>query len=115
MTGLKRAAPKLTCLALILFFNWMAFDGFFSIRLQDGRLFGSLIDVLNRGAPGAGCAGRLGGKACGEATTHPTRRRRLNSSESQLAERSHHGSELKPLSKPLPHNRSIACHDRPGV
>ena len=49
MTGLKRAAPKLTCLALILFFNWMAFDGFFSIRLQDGRLFGSLIDVLNRG------------------------------------------------------------------
>ncbi|MBN9234630.1 MULTISPECIES: ABC transporter permease [Phyllobacteriaceae] len=51
MTGLKRAAPKLTCLALILFFNWMAFDGFFSIRLQDGRLFGSLIDVLNRGAP----------------------------------------------------------------
>src|SRR6185437_1288291 len=24
---------------------------FFDIRLQDGRLFGSLVDVLNRGAP----------------------------------------------------------------
>jgi ribose/xylose/arabinose/galactoside ABC-type transport system permease subunit len=49
--GLRRAAPQLVCLAIILFFNWLAFPGFFDLRLQDGRLFGSLIDVLNRGAP----------------------------------------------------------------
>lgn len=49
--GLRKALPQVTCLAIILFFNWMAFPGFFEIRLQDGRLFGSLIDVLNRGAP----------------------------------------------------------------
>lgn len=51
MKGLGRAAPQLICLALILFFNWLAFPGFFDLRIQDGRLFGSLIDVLNRGAP----------------------------------------------------------------
>src|SRR5690606_19885265 len=50
-SGLKRAAPQLACLAIILFLNWLAFPGFFNLRLQDGRLFGSLIDVLNRGAP----------------------------------------------------------------
>jgi ribose/xylose/arabinose/galactoside ABC-type transport system permease subunit len=49
--GLRRAAPQLACLAVILFFNWLAFPGFFDLRIQDGRLFGSLIDVLNRGAP----------------------------------------------------------------
>lgn len=49
--GLRKALPQVTCLAIILFFNWMAFPGFFEMRLQDGRLFGSLIDVLNRGAP----------------------------------------------------------------
>lgn len=49
--GLRRAAPQLACLAIILFFNWLAFPGFFDLRIQDGRLFGSLIDVLNRGAP----------------------------------------------------------------
>lgn len=49
--GLRRAAPQLICLAAILFLNWLAFPGFFNLRLQDGRLFGSLIDVLNRGAP----------------------------------------------------------------
>ncbi len=50
-SGLKRAAPQLACLAIILFLDWLAFPGFFNLRLQDGRLFGSLIDVLNRGAP----------------------------------------------------------------
>lgn len=49
--GLKQAAPQLICLALILFFNWLSFPGFFDLRVQDGRLFGSMIDVLNRGAP----------------------------------------------------------------
>lgn len=51
VSGLRRAAPQLICLAVILFFNWRAFPGFFNLRIQDGRLFGSLIDVLNRGAP----------------------------------------------------------------
>lgn len=51
LAGLRRAAPQLICLALILFFNWLAFPGFFDLRIQNGRLFGSLIDVLNRGAP----------------------------------------------------------------
>lgn len=49
--GLRHAAPQLICLAAILFLNWLAFPGFFNLRIQDGRLFGSLIDVLNRGAP----------------------------------------------------------------
>lgn len=51
ISWLKGAAPQLACLAIILFLNWLAFPGFFNLRLQDGRLFGSLIDVLNRGAP----------------------------------------------------------------
>lgn len=38
-------------LAVILALNWVVSPQFFDIRLQDGRLFGSLIDVLNRGAP----------------------------------------------------------------
>ncbi|MCO4318155.1 ABC transporter permease [Phyllobacterium sp. 21LDTY02-6] len=46
-----RAAPQLGSLALILFLNYLAFPGFFEIRFQDGRLYGSLVDVLNRGAP----------------------------------------------------------------
>lgn len=43
--------PQVIALALVLCVNWMLFPGFFSITWQDGRLFGSLIDVLNRGAP----------------------------------------------------------------
>ena len=35
----------------VLLLNWVLFPGFFRIEWQDGRLFGSLIDVLNRGAP----------------------------------------------------------------
>lgn len=48
---IKKALPQLVSLAVILFLNYLAFPGFFDIRIQDGRLFGSLIDVLNRGAP----------------------------------------------------------------
>ncbi|MHC1551111.1 ABC transporter permease [Phyllobacterium sp. K27] len=51
VTALTKAMPQLLTLVLILFLNYLAFPGFFDIRLQDGRLFGSLIDVLNRGAP----------------------------------------------------------------
>ncbi|WP_027487574.1 ABC transporter permease [Allorhizobium undicola] len=43
--------PQLLALVGVLFFNWLVFPGFFSITWQDGRLFGSLIDVINRGAP----------------------------------------------------------------
>lgn len=43
--------PQVIALALVLAVNWALFPGFFTITWQDGRLFGSLIDVLNRGAP----------------------------------------------------------------
>jgi galactofuranose transport system permease protein len=43
--------PQFAALAAVLLINWMLFPGFFDITWQDGRLFGSLIDVLNRGAP----------------------------------------------------------------
>ena len=43
--------PQVIALASVLFVNWLLFPGFFHISWQDGRLFGSLIDVLNRGAP----------------------------------------------------------------
>ncbi|WP_420963669.1 ABC transporter permease [Brucella sp. IR073] len=49
--SLTKAMPQLLSLVIILFFNYLAFPGFFDIRFQDGRFFGSLIDVLNRGAP----------------------------------------------------------------
>ena len=38
-------------LGLILLFNAIFTPGFFRIEVKDGHLFGSLIDVLNRGAP----------------------------------------------------------------
>ena len=43
--------PQFAALAVILLFNWMLFPGFFDVSWQNGRFFGSLIDVLNRGAP----------------------------------------------------------------
>ena len=43
--------PQSLALVAVLIFNWMIFPGFFDIEWRDGRLFGSLIDVLNRGAP----------------------------------------------------------------
>ncbi len=52
--GMVKAAlmrPQVAVLAAVLFINWLLFPGFFQISWQDGRLFGSLIDVLNRGAP----------------------------------------------------------------
>ncbi len=38
-------------LVAVLAFNWLLFPGFFHVTWQDGRFFGSVIDVLNRGAP----------------------------------------------------------------
>ena len=43
--------PQVIALAAVLLVNWLLFPGFFTITWQDGRFFGSLIDVLNRGAP----------------------------------------------------------------
>lgn len=38
-------------LAAILLFNLLFTPGFFNIEIKNGHLFGSLIDILNRGAP----------------------------------------------------------------
>ena len=43
--------PQVIALASVLLVIWLLFPGFFTIVWQDGRFFGSLIDVLNRGAP----------------------------------------------------------------
>jgi ribose/xylose/arabinose/galactoside ABC-type transport system permease subunit len=43
--------PQVIALAAVLLVNWALFPGFFTVTWQDGRFFGSLIDVLNRGAP----------------------------------------------------------------
>jgi simple sugar transport system permease protein len=48
---LRQALPQILALAAILLADWLVFPDFFHVRLQDGRLFGSVIDVLNRGAP----------------------------------------------------------------
>jgi simple sugar transport system permease protein len=47
----RSGSPQILAFAAILAINWMVSPQFFDIRLQDGRLFGSLIDVFNRGAP----------------------------------------------------------------
>lgn len=49
--ALRAAAPQLTALALLLIINWVIFPPFFNLSLVDGRLTGSVIDVLNRAAP----------------------------------------------------------------
>lgn len=41
----------LAALALLLVFNALWTPGFTSIEVRDGHLYGSLIDILNRGAP----------------------------------------------------------------
>ncbi|WP_292294318.1 ABC transporter permease [Marivita sp.] len=48
---LKRIMPQLLILAAALALNVLVFPDFFDIDFRNGRLFGSLIDVLNRGAP----------------------------------------------------------------
>ena len=48
---LIRLAPQLIALAVILLLNFMMFPQFFNVVVQNGRFYGSLIDVLNRGAP----------------------------------------------------------------
>src|ERR687890_1560899 len=48
---LPKGLPQVAALLIVFLVNWLVFRDFFGGRLQDGRLFGSLIDVLNRGAP----------------------------------------------------------------
>ncbi|HCO54313.1 ABC transporter permease [Pelagibacterium nitratireducens] len=43
--------PQFVALIAILLINWILFPGFFNLFIRDGRVYGSLIDVLNRGAP----------------------------------------------------------------
>ncbi|MDB5549544.1 MAG: transporter permease [Tardiphaga sp.] len=47
----RTGASQAIALGMIFLINWMVSPQFFDLRLQDGRLFGSFIDVLNRGAP----------------------------------------------------------------
>lgn len=49
----KRIMPQLIILGVVLFLNLLVFPDFFVIEFQNGRLFGNVIDVLNRGAPTA--------------------------------------------------------------
>lgn len=53
MTALlpRRGLAQLLALIVILAVDRVVSPQFFDLRLQDGRLFGSLIDVLNRGTP----------------------------------------------------------------
>src|SRR2546426_12832906 len=50
-----RALPRLiwpiAALALVLLFNFFFTPGFFTLTVRDGRAYGSLIDILHRGAP----------------------------------------------------------------
>ncbi len=48
---LKRLAPQLAALVLILVVNTIIAPGFLDISFQNGRLYGSLIDILVRAAP----------------------------------------------------------------
>src|SRR6516164_3554871 len=47
----RRGLAQIAALVVILLVDRFVSPQFFDLRLQDGRLFGSLIDVLNRGAP----------------------------------------------------------------
>jgi simple sugar transport system permease protein len=48
---LVRVLPQIATLAIVLLLNVILFPNFFDISMQNGRLYGSAIDVLNRGAP----------------------------------------------------------------
>ncbi|QOL82754.1 ABC transporter permease [Pseudooceanicola spongiae] len=50
---LKRITPQLIILAAALLLNVIVFPDFFHVDFRNGRLFGNIIDVLNRGAPTA--------------------------------------------------------------
>jgi len=47
----SKIATALIVLALLLLFNLFFTNNFFNITFRDGHFYGSLIDILNRGAP----------------------------------------------------------------
>lgn len=49
--SLPKGTPQFSALLLLFVINALIGDHFFSIHIQDGRLFGSVIDIFNRGAP----------------------------------------------------------------
>lgn len=49
--ALVRLLPQIATLTVVLLLNVMLFPSFFDLSIQNGRLYGSLVDVLNRGAP----------------------------------------------------------------
>ncbi|WP_337266649.1 ABC transporter permease [Oryzifoliimicrobium ureilyticus] len=51
MAILRRIAPQIITLAIIIALNFIMFPQFFNLVVQNDRLYGSLIDVVNRGAP----------------------------------------------------------------
>ncbi|WP_182086482.1 ABC transporter permease [Aureimonas sp. ME7] len=51
LSRLRSAAPQILALALVLGVNALLFPSFFDLALRNDRLYGPLIDVLNRGAP----------------------------------------------------------------
>ncbi|MGD8663299.1 MAG: hypothetical protein PVH37_25405, partial [Desulfobacterales bacterium] len=50
-SGLKSIQWPLIALGMILLFNLFFTEGFFEISVQNGRLVGSLMDLLKRAAP----------------------------------------------------------------
>jgi simple sugar transport system permease protein len=51
LARLRSALPQLLALALVLGVNALVFPSFFDLTVRNERLYGPLIDVLNRGAP----------------------------------------------------------------
>jgi simple sugar transport system permease protein len=47
----RRLLPQIITLAVVLLLNVLLFPDFFNVSVQNGRFYGSIIDVLNRGAP----------------------------------------------------------------
>jgi len=49
--ALRRFLPQIATLIIILALNTAVFPQFLDLAFQNGRLYGSLVDILNRGAP----------------------------------------------------------------
>jgi ribose/xylose/arabinose/galactoside ABC-type transport system permease subunit len=47
----RNSGPQLAALSIVLLIDWLIFPSFFDLRIVDGRLTGSIVDVLIRGAP----------------------------------------------------------------
>ena len=49
--SVRTSAPQYAALFMVLLIDWLIFPSFFSLNVVDGRLAGSIVDVLIRGAP----------------------------------------------------------------